>query len=220
MRVLSAALAALLVACAGSGEGEIRGQLVAPECRLDGGYDLHPTFFGADRSGVALAIRIQNGGSAPDFTDNLVITVDDTDEVAAQLARSTARDAEGRPVVTLPVAPRGVPGVLVHATLSPNWSCGRRRVTALGQNVGLWAYEGTITFRAIDQGDRPQPAGAPERARLTDVSELRLRLHDPRPIGPVAPEGVPPDAAVGSAELSGWFRFEFSRSRPAQFFYP
>lgn len=222
MRVLIAGaslMVSVLSACAGHGEGQVIGRVYSAPCRMDGGYTIHANFFSANRDGASITIRIQNGGGPPEYTDHLVITIDDTDRVAALLAQSMERDAEGRPVVTLPVAPRGSPGVIVHATLFPNWTCGRRKVTRLGQVVGLWAYEGTMTFRSIDRGDRPQgtmDAGLDDR--VTDVPAFHLRLHDPRPVGAVAPPDVPPDVPVGFAELTGSFRFRFSRGVPAVMF--
>lgn len=198
----------------GAGEGAIVGPVHVLVCNLDGAvYDLHPSFFGANRDGVAMTVRIQNGGGAAEYSDGLWLTIDDTEAVAHQIAESTDHDAQGHPIATFPVGMRGDPGVIVHATLTLDWTCGRRKVTRLGQNVGLWAYAGSITFRAVDN---PGPNASPER--MTDVTELHLRLHDPRAVGPNAPFGVPASAPVGDAELNGHFSFRYSQRVPAQYF--
>ncbi len=199
--------------CVGTGEGDIRGPVHVLVCNLNGSvFDLHPTFFGANRDGVALTIRIQNGGGVAEYSDGLWLTIDDTQQVIDRIAASTDRDAAGHPVATFPVGMRGDPGVIVHATLTLDWTCGRRKVTRLGQNVGLWAYEGSVTFRAIDNG----PGATPER--LTDVTDMHLRLHDPRAVGPNAPFGVAATAPVGEAEMDGHFSFRYSQRVPAQIF--
>jgi hypothetical protein len=220
VRALIAAATVALVGCAGAGEGEARGTLTAPGCGLEGAYDLRPTFFGANRTGPVLSIRIQRGGGPADFTDHLLVVLEDTDAIAARLASSNERDSSGQPVVTLPVGPSGAENVLVHAFLAPNQACGHTNVTELGQNVGLPAYAGSITFRRVDVGDGARAEAAGNRERLTDVPAFQFHFLDPRPMGPAAPEGVSPDTPVGSAELSGWFRFSYSRRPPAQEFFP
>lgn len=217
--VVTLAVTSVLACAVGVGEGQVRGQARVPLCRIDGEYDLEASFYGAMRDGRALTIRIQPGGGPPDYTDHLYVRVDDTEEVHRRLVASPERDAQNRPVVTLRVAPSGTPGVLVHALFSPVRTCGRTKVTRLGQNVGLWAYDGAITFRSIDRGDAP-PGGGTGTAedRLTDVAAFEFRLHDPRPVGTPAPDWVSPDDPVGEAELRGHFRFYYSRGAAAQLF--
>jgi hypothetical protein len=209
----------LLVGCAGQGEGEISGTLRVPICRLDGVYDLRPSFYGANREGRTLMIRIQNGGGDADYTDHLVISIDDTEAVAREIAASTEVDAMGRRVKTFPVGmrpsepwtepPAPEERYLIHASLHPNQSCGRTKVTKLGQVVGLWTYQGTMTFRAVDQ---QQPT---EEEGLTEVTDFHLQLIDDRPVGTTAPADIDPDSPVGDGELSGWFRFYATRMVPA-----
>jgi hypothetical protein len=213
-----ALVASTFSSCVGAGEGALAGTAHVPVCELDGPYDLHPNFFSANRNGNAFWVRIQNGGGQAEYTDGLWVAVDDTAEVARAIASSTERDADGNPVATFPVGPRGIPGVIVHATLTLDWSCGRHKVTRLGFNVGLWAYEGTMTFRAIDQGPGVEATTAVPDPRLTDVSDVHLRLHDPRPVGPNAPHDISADTPIGDAEINGHFRFHYSRQVPAQFF--
>lgn len=206
------------LACAvGVGEGTVAGTVRVPLCMINGAYDLHPSFFAGLRDGATLTIRIQDGGGPPDFTDNLVIRVDDVHEVARLLAASTEVDDQGRRVVTLPVGIQGSAGVLVHALFSPTRTCGRTKITRLGQNVGLWAYAGTMTFRSIDLGEEQDPTATGTREdTLTDVAAFDLRLHDPRPIGTPHPSYVSAMDPVGEAHLQGRFRFYYQRSVPAQ----
>ena len=210
----------LLACVVGQGQGAIAGTTNIPLCQVVGPYDLHPSFYAASRLGNLLTVRIQNGGGPADYTDNLEFEIDDTEEVTRRIAASSERDADGNPVVTLAVGPAGSPDVLVHAIFSPTHSCGRTKVTRLGQVVALWAYTGTITFRSVDRGASPTGVTTQSYHRVTDVSDFHVRLHDPRPIGMPAPSNVSPTDPVGDAELSGWFRFEFDRSAPAQPFGP
>ena len=217
-RSIAIAIVVSAAGCAGAGEGSVTGTTNVPICRLNGAYDLHASFYGANREGSLLWIRIQNGGGPSEYADGLWITIDDTDAVAAAIAASSERDADGNPVATLPVGQRGTPGVLVHATISLDWSCGRRKVTRLGENVGLWAYDGSITFRSIDLGpDVPATTANPD-PRVTDVSAFHFRMHDPRAVGPNDVEGVPASTPVGDADINGYFKFRYTRAVPAQFF--
>jgi hypothetical protein len=219
-RAACAALALAAGSCAGAGEGSVSGTINVPVCQLSGAYDLNASFFGANRYGNSLQIRIQNGGGPPDYTDNLILTIDDTTRVTAAIATSPMLDAQGNRIATLPVGPDATGGIVVHATLSPNHSCGRLKVTRFGQTVGLPAVSGSITFRSIDQGPDPDPdtAAAFPDPRLTDVTAFHFVMNDPRPIGSPAPEDLDPHSPIGSAELSGSFRFEYSRRVPAVLF--
>ena len=212
-RAAAALLALGLIDCTGAGDGAVTGPVSIPVCRVGGTYDLHPSFYGADRYGTMMWIRIQDGGGSEEYADSLTIAIRDTGEIARRIAASTTLDAQGRPVVTLPVGAASDPTVLVSALFTPSWSCGRRKVTRLGQTVGLPSVAGTITFRSVDD-----PGGAGSNPRLTDVTNFRFELRDDRPVGPNNVSGVSPDGPVGNAELSGWFRFVFSESVPAQMF--
>ena len=209
------AIAVGAASCVGAGEGTISGTLNVPVCELSGAWNLEPSFYAANHEGSTMWIRIQHGGGEPEYTDGLWVTIDDTNAVASLLQASPARDAQGNPIVTLPVGMRGDPGVIIHATLTLDWSCGRHKVTRLGENVGLWAYQGTMTFSAIDN---PQDGVDSTNGRLTDVTAFQFRVHDPRPVGPNAPHNVPQDAPVGDGDISGSFSFHYSRQIPAQFF--
>jgi hypothetical protein len=195
-----------------------------PVCELHGAYNLNPTFFGEDRFDQAMTLRLQHGGGTQDYADNLVILVDDTCAVARLIAASPERDAQGQPVVTLPVGLVSTPGLLVHATMSFNQSCGRIKVTRLGQNVGLPAVSGTMTFRSIDVHDDENavPGTDPDR---TEVTAYHLVFRDDRELGPPPttspyPNNVGPHTPVGNAELSGAFTLERSRALPSVFFPP
>jgi len=214
---LGVASVTAFLACVLGGEGSITGTANVPACRLAGVYDLHATFFVNERTGRSITIRIQDGGGTPEYTDHLYLQIDDTVEVARRLAASTTRDAEGRALVTMPVGQRA-DGVIVHALFEPTRSCGRTKASRLGINVGLWAYDGTVTFRGIDRGDNEDAGpGAPPGGE-TEVTDLRIRVHDPRPWGNPAPSGVSASDPVGDGELHGWFHFPWRRGTPAQTF--
>lgn len=212
----AAALAIAACSCVGDGEGTVRGTVQVPVCGLDGPYDMQASYFGGYRDGRTLYVRAQNGGARADFQDHVAIVFTDTDEIAARLETSTERDDLGNRVVTLPVGPDHMPGVLVYASLHLQFSCGRRRAMRLGQNVGLPTVGGTITIRAIDRGDGSGGVGWQGAPRLTDVPSMRLEMRDDRPIGSPAPEGFSPDTPVGEAVIEGGFRFEYHRSAVAQ----
>lgn len=205
-----------LFSCVGDGAGTVAGTVLVPVCGLDGPYDLHATYFGGYRDGRTLYVRVQNGGARPDFQDHLTVVFTDTDAIAARLATSTERDADGAPVVTLRVGPDHEPGTLVYASLNLPFSCGRRRAMRLGQNAGLPSVGGTMTLRAIDRGDGRGGVGWAGAPRITDVPAMHLELRDDRPIGSPAPEGLSPDTPVGEGVLEGGFRFDYDRSAVAQ----
>lgn len=79
-----AALVAVLVAgCSvGEGQGAITVNVQAPECDLDeAAYELEPSFFSGEITGVQLNIRIQRGSRIEGYADGLVIHVSDVSEV-------------------------------------------------------------------------------------------------------------------------------------------
>jgi hypothetical protein len=224
---------ALLACAVGRGDGHIAGTVHIPLCGMPAPgmpdpapYDLHPSFYAASREGNVLTIRIQNGGAPADYADHLVFEVDDTEAVTQQIDASGERDEQGNHIATLSVGPSGSPEVLVHAIFEPTLSCGRTKVTRLGQDVGLWAYSGTITFRSVDRGPNPPGVTTATYHRLTDVVRFDIALHDPRPVGVLPatnvapPAGVSPTDPIGDAHLAGWFRFQFDTSAPAQPFGP
>ncbi len=202
-------------ACVGAGEGHAQGSVHVPICGLEfprpSGelYHLPLNYFPAERTGRDLHFRAQFGGGTAEFTDGLYFRFANVDEVQRRLTASTETDAmTGARVLTLPV---DGPSPLVNAYLMFHFSCGRTKATRLGHNVSLPAVRGTVVIAAIDGG----PA---DPNRLTDVSRFDLVFDDPREVGDPAPEGFSPLTPIGHAELTGQFRFHYSRSSPAQVF--
>ncbi|MDP3279350.1 MAG: hypothetical protein Q8Q09_29435 [Deltaproteobacteria bacterium] len=216
-------VAALCGSCIGAGEGEVRGTVSVPLCGVmfpsmvpgqpvGAAYQRSLNFFAAERTGRALQFRAQFGSGNAEYTDHLYFRIDDADALRAQIAASGETDpVTGARQLTVPVGPQGAPGVLVHGYFVLRWSCGRQRASRLGINLSLPAVSGTMVLRSVDGG-----INDPER--LTDVSSFRLVYDDPRPIGDPAPTGFLPTDRMGHAELSGNFRFRYSRALPAQGF--
>jgi len=192
----------------GEGVGSVRGQLHLPICGIDDDhFDLQPRFYGAEWQQGSLAIHISQGGDTGEFSDELVIRVDDTAYVAAHL---NERIAVGPPQ-TAPV----------QAVLRLNRTCGRQSITRYAPNVGLEAMRGYVVFRGVYRGD----PGADAPGRLIHISEMSLALRDPRLVQDVSlnrPVGEgprePPMLAEARADLEGDLQFYFSRGRPAQRF--
>lgn len=208
--------------CVGRGEGAVRGVVSMPLCELTrDDYDLGVDFYGASWFNRTLNIRLERSGSIAEFTDSMMVSVDDTDAVANALAASAQRDLDGTTVVTLPVAPEGTPGVLVHATFTPTVSCGRSRASRLGDNLALRAQRGWITFRRIyhprtDTSSLSTPLPTED---VTEVTGFYFEMGDSRQVGPTM-QGGDFTQGSGTAQLSGYFRFTFSRGVPAQSFFP
>ena len=219
-------LTALVVSagCGAPGIGAVSGTLLAPECQFSGAYNLNPSYFGANLIGASLTMFIQNGGGTPDFTDNMIVTVDDSNAVQQMIASSSTGQ------VTLQVGPMGAPGVIVHATLMPNWTCAHPRDTNLGQNVGLWAdtnpatgVQSTITFRSVANSNGLITEN--NDPNFTDASAFSFFMHDPRPIGFIPVDDIPEqpvsaDTPVGQAMLTGSFQFHLSQTANGQMFFP
>lgn len=194
--------------CVSVGEGSgnvVADPLLARDC-WDLKFDLKPDFFAADPFRNAMHIRVQRGDDLLEFSDSVVILVDDIEFVREHL---------GEPLeVTLPigVAPPGIAvGTLcgetactskVHLTLYMLDSCH-------SQNVVLYATSGTITFNEIFSGDPNEEAAA---EKLTDA-EFTVTIGDPRDI---ILEGEDAGTIPNQSELSGDFRFYFQRGQPAQ----
>ncbi len=192
----------------GEGVGSVRGQLRVPICEIDNDhFDLQPRFYGAEWQQGSLAIHISQGGDTGEFSDELVLRVDDTAYVAAHL---NERIAVG--------PPQAAP---VQAVLRLNRTCGRQSITRYAPNVGLEAVRGYVVFQSVYRGD----PGADATGRLIHISEMSLALRDPRLVQNVRldrpiPEGPrePPLLPETRADLEGELQFYFSRGRPAQRF--
>ncbi len=214
--IVGFALGTAVASCVGAGEGHTQGTVHVPICGLEfprAGttemYQLPLNYFPAERTGRDLHFRAQYGGGTAEYTDGLYFRFRNTEEVQARLLASAERDAAtGVQVLTLPV---GSADSLVQAYLNFHFSCGRTKATRLGQNVSLPAVRGNLVIASIDGGNA-------DPARITDVRHFELVFDDPRPIGDPAPEGFSPLTAIGHAELTGQFRFHYSRSSPAQTF--
>lgn len=211
-RLLACAALGLGVAWAGAcvsvgeGTGSAKSQhLYARDC-WDDPFDLRPDFFAADPFRNAMHIRMQRGSDLLEFSDGVVILVDDVEQV---------RQSLGEPIpVTLPpgVAP---PGVVV-GTLCGEQQCASPVHVALylldschSQNVVLYATEGTVTFSELFSGD-PNEKDAAEK--LTE-GELDVLVGDPRDVVLTGDEvGTIPN----QSRIVGSFRFYFQRGQPAQ----
>jgi hypothetical protein len=205
---LLAGSGALHAACVSVGEGEgevVSDHLFARDC-WDEAFDLKPDFFAADPFRDAMHIRIQRGSDLLEFSDGLVILIDEVELVRTKLGEAIP--------VTLPpgVAPPGVPvGTVcgeeacrspVHVALYLLDSCHT-------QNVVLYATEGTITFEELFSGD-PNEDDAAEK--LT-VGSFSVTVGDPRDL---VLDGPDAGTIPNTTELTGDFRFFFQRGQPAQ----
>jgi hypothetical protein len=164
---IAAGCALLISACSvGKGQGMISGIVSAPECEIDGEYDLEPDFFVAEAIDHATEIRIQRGSDWEVYSDGMIIFVYDATEAAAM------------PGATLQIGPREEGSQLVDITFYLNETC---RVMARRDDtpVALRATGGTITF------DKIYAPLADERvvetdAVLTDVTFLDEYSPSPR----------------------------------------
>ncbi|MBI2393896.1 MAG: hypothetical protein HYV09_30270 [Deltaproteobacteria bacterium] len=200
--VALAAAALMSTSCeVGQGVGRVYGDLRVEGC---GGkdlsaYSMDPHFFGAIAVGRQLLIRIQRGGDLQEYTDNLVIAVDDLDKVV-----------DNQPIEVQLQRPPGsgpeVPAPLVRMTLSLRGTCGSGKV---GPNdnpaVVLHVVRGTITFKSILRGD---PSSSDTNSKRIEGFFNELVLEDPRH------EVGQPARSAGT--LSGDFKFFYQRGGPAQ----
>jgi hypothetical protein len=211
-RLLACAALAVAVTAGGScvsvgeGSGSARSQqLFARDC-WDDPFDLRPDFFAADPFRNAMHMRIQRGSDLLEFSDGVVILIDDIEGVRGRLGEAID--------VTLPqgVAP---PGVAV-GSLCDGSPCASPVHLALyllaschSQNVVLYATEGTVTFHELFSGD-PNEKDAAEK--LIE-GEFDVTVGDPRDIVLVGDDvGTIPN----QSQLTGTFRFYFQRGQPAQ----
>ena len=112
---ITALLLAASTACSvGQGQGDVAGMLFAHDCwgeLNDGGasalhepYDLQPDFFAANPSPPSLTIEVQRGSDLAEFSDGLVMLVDDVCSVRTALGETC--DTPGAPATNVggPVA--------------------------------------------------------------------------------------------------------------------
>jgi hypothetical protein len=211
--VLPAALATLVsltvAACSlGQGQGSVTGVLNVPDC-WSGQFDLHPDFFAAvpassAPNGVAtpidaVEIRIQNGSDYENFSDGLIIDVDDAGEVRGDPGPDGPRPKLlGVPlVVSLPadVVPPGVPitpipnPAIVHAALYLDRTCRT-------QNNALYALSAVATNSdgscdRPDGGDPAMTCGGPATGPIDGgASDAGSDATVPQDAGPTAPQTV------------------------------
>ncbi|MGB0678685.1 MAG: hypothetical protein ACPGUV_03380 [Polyangiales bacterium] len=182
-------VAALSACSVGAGEGEVMGNVSIRDCpKAEGAYDLRPSFFAAEAFEETLNIRVQRGSAFPVVSDGLAIFVRDAEAV---------QQGQLGQALAVSDAPELIEGAAVRVTLYLNALCPRERDT---NPVVLKAVSGTAIFSAIYAPDVDDDA-------IDIAAELQdLRFVDSR------------ESALGSAQLSGRFRFPFNRGRPAQAF--
>jgi len=216
-RRLAATIAAALVLCGGlvlssacvsvgEGTGEaVSDSLVARDCWNDP-FDLKPDFFAADPFRDTMHIRIQRGSDILEFSDGIVILIDEVEEVRSNLGQTLE--------VTLPagVAP---PGVAV-GTVCGGASCVSSIHVALylldschAQNVVLYATEGTVSFSKLFSGDLDEK----DAAEKLSEGEFDVLVGDPRDI---VLDGPDAGTIPNQSRVQGNFRFFFQRGQPAQ----
>jgi hypothetical protein len=211
-RIAALVVLPLTLACSsvGDGTGSVRGRVVVPACALyESSYSMQPDFFSGEWHAGSYGIHIARGGSAGEFGDELVFTIDDTAYIDQHLNERI---------------PVGAPGAApVHASLRLTRSCGVPAIARAQPNIALSAYTGYVVFEAVYRGD----PGAAAAARRTSVSSFSIALRDPRVSRDIVGasgarstlEGREPVVLGESrAELEGNFEFFFTRGRPAQRF--
>ena len=183
----------------GQGVGSVRGNLhVDCEGKDLSAYEMGPDFYGAIAANNRLLIRIQRGGDIQEYSDNLVIVVDDTDRIQ-----------DGVPIQLKLHPPLGSPpsavAEAVRISLSLRGTCGSGRLGANDPTqVVLHAIGGTITFKSILRGD---PSSTDTNAKRIE-GNFNIQLEDPRHA-----EGT---AARTAGTLNGDFKFFYQRGGPAQ----
>jgi len=197
-----AALGISLLGCTvGEGQGAVTSdKLYVRDC-WNGAFDLRPDFFASTPfSDESQLIRVQRGDNLQEMSDGLMVLVNDTPGVRAQLNTSLK--------VGLPkgVSPPGQTveydpePALVNLSLYLHDSCHT-------QNATLHSVEGTITFAHLFSGDVNEKDGSD---RFTEAS-FSATFADPRDLVP----GQPLDSSVTSL-VEGRFEFFFQRGQPAQ----
>lgn len=204
MRRLLAAVLLLATATGctvGEGEGWVRSERLYIEDCWNGPFDLGPDFFGANPfRAEALLVRIQRGDNIEEFSDGLLVTVND---LPTQRARVGTALEVGLPPG---VSPPGVPIVYdpdpppVSLALYVHDSCHLH-------NGVVYSIDGSITFSSLYSGDANEEESS---ERLTEA-RFDATFADPRLL-------VGDDAAdlQVQSRVTGYFRFFFQRGQPAQ----
>lgn len=201
--VASLGVGVLGTACSvGTGTGEITGSLVLEQCGVSiDDYALRPTFFGAEyvtnlgaRNGEespTATIRVQRGSYRESFSDGILVSVYDVNEVAR------AHLEEPIPLTAL----SDDRSRLLDVTFYAGQTCDSGYPDEFWTTPAiLHAISGTITFHALHAPDL-DGADTEIAADLTDVVFAQ----------PDAPD-------TQNAHLSGSFRFFYQRGAPAQSF--
>lgn len=193
----------LLQGCTvGEGEGWVKSdQLHIQDC-WNGGFNLQPTFFGANPyRESSLSIRVQRGDNWEEQSDGLVVLVSDITAIRG------AESLLGKPIaVGLPpgVSPPGVPvkfnpdPPLVSLALYLHQTCHV-------ENGTIYSTRGTITFNSIFSGN---PNEKRSEDRLTEAHFEDVIFSDPRDLK-ASEEGR-------ESRVSGSFHFFYQRGQPAQ----
>lgn len=201
--LLAAGAIALIVgACSvGTGTGQLTGSLLLRDCSVDlPEYSLGPTFFGADyvtnpgafdgaESPVA-TIRVQRGSYREDFSDGILVTVYDVNEIAR------SRLGEAIPLTRIADDRERLVDVTFYAgqTCDAGYPDEFWRTPAV-----LHAIGGSITFHALHAPDLDG-----------DATEIHAELLDA--------EFASDRPDQRHARLSGFFQFFYQRGPPAQGF--
>jgi hypothetical protein len=199
---LGVILAASVLGCTvGEGQGAVTSDRLYIQDCWNGAFDLRPDFFATTPfSGETQLIRVQRGDNLQEMSDGLMVLVNDTPRVRAQL-NTTLK--VGLPVGVSP------PGEsveydpdppLVNLSLYLHDSCHTQSAT-------LHSVEGTITFSRLFSGNVNEKDGS---ERFTKAS-FSASFADPRHLVP----GQPLDSSVVSL-VDGQFEFFFQRGQPAQ----
>lgn len=185
----------------GTGSGEVHSdELKAPGC-FYGAYDLGPTFFASNPFRNSQEIRVQRRNDFIENSDGVEVLVRDTAKIRASLGQSL------RVGLTPDVVPPGVPITpdpdppIVSIVLYLHETCH-------GQNIALYATQGSITFEHLFDGD---PNESDAESKLTHAT-FDVYVGDPR-------DEPPAGGPIPAAKLShvvGEFRFYFQRGQPAQ----
>ena len=200
------ALASLCGACSlGEGEGQISSNKLVVNGCWNGQFQLTPDFFAAVPYRRTLSLRVQHGGDTEEVSDGAIVLVDDIDRIRQEIltnpGNATFRVAQPPSIVPpgFPVVPDPNPAI-VHLTLYLHRACH-------AQNSALYSVDGSITFRALFNGD-PNETNAAEK--LTDAEFSDIVVGDPRD------RVAGGDTIQNLSHLWGHFKFYFQRGQPAQ----
>jgi hypothetical protein len=196
------AVAPLWGCTVGEGEGWVRSsRLYIREC-WNGGFELGPDFFAsAPFSEETQVIRVQRGDNLQEVSDGLMILVNDTEAVRAQLGQPLAvGKPKGIQCPGWPLEYQAEPP-LVNMSLYLHDSCHTQ------EGATVHSIDGTITFNDLFSGDINEQDGS---ERLTDAS-FTVSFANPCDL----PPGEEPNPDLIST-VTGYFKFFFQRGQPAQ----